>query len=155
MRGTFTGIVAIDHALAGSSGARYLDADLVHAPAAPLSLMALYPFELAGLVITLWYKLRRSAWTKGARSSHGCLRQLFATCQLADDAFPTAGCLAATFSQRLTLEVILAAWRSCGTHVLLLEGWASTYRLQRWLCNIYVFWRKVISLQLKYLIILC
>ena len=80
MRGTLTGIVAIDHVPGGSPGAWHLDADLVHAPAAPLPLMALHPFEFAGLVVTLWYKLRWPAGAKGARSSHGRLRQLFAAC---------------------------------------------------------------------------
>lgn len=135
MCGTLAGIVAIDHILGGSPSTWNFGTDFVHAPAVFLSRITLYPLELAGLVIALWYKLRRSTWTKGARSSHGCLRQLFTSCQLADDAFRAASCLAATFPRRLTLEVILAIWRPCGTHVLLLEGWASTYCFQRWLCN--------------------
>lgn len=130
MRGTFSRIIAIDHVHGVSSGARDLYADLVHAPALLFSWVALYLLKFACLVIALWYKLRGSTWAKSTRSSHGCLRQLFTSCQLAVDAFCSASCFAATFTSWLTLEVIFTSWCPCRTYILLLEGWASTYCLQ-------------------------
>lgn len=126
MRGTLPWMIAVDHVLGGSPGSRDLDADLVHTPASDLLRIALYPLELARLVVAFRYKLRGSARTKSTRPSHGCLRQLLASCQFSSNAPKTTGCLAATLAGRLTLEVILAGRCSVRTYVLLVEGWAST-----------------------------
>lgn len=114
---------------------RRLGTDVVDAPTGVSFRAALHPLELAGRVVASRYELRGSARAEGARPPHSRLRQLFASGQLSGHASETAGGLAASLAGRLTLEIILAGRGSGRTHVLLLEGWASTYCLQWWLWN--------------------
>lgn len=141
MSRTGAGSLAVDGILVRRPGAGDFGADRVDAPAAAAAVLplALYPLELAGLVVASRHELRRALGAEGPRPPHGRQRQLLASGQLTGDAAEAARGPAAAFLRRvpLTLEVILAGRRPRRTHVLLVEGRTSTDDLQRWLCNIY------------------
>lgn len=136
MSRTVAGLVAVDDILAGFSGAGYLGADLVDAPAIAALRLALYPLELAGHVVALRHELRGAPGAEGPRPPHSRQRQLFTSGQLARDAAEAARGLAAAFLRRaLTLVIVLAGRRSRRAHILFDEGRTSTGVSQQRLCK--------------------